>query len=607
LGFYSEDIIREVQSAADIVEIISQYTSLRKHGENYMGLCPFHSEKTPSFSVDSAKQLFYCFGCGTGGNVFTFLMKKENLSFPEALRWLADKYNIKLPSNKLDKAVSQEFKERRGLYKANNLIAKYYNFCLLNTRQGKAAIEYLKRRGITSDTVKVFSIGYSLSSWDGLLTFAKSKGISLDILEKLGLIVPRKDNKGYYDRFRGRIMFPIYNVTKNIIGFGGRAIDGSNPKYLNSPETALFSKRSNLYALSLAKRNNNDQMIIVEGYMDCISLHQYGFKRTVASLGTALSKEQARLLKKYTKGVILAYDADEAGQAATLRGMDILAEEGLNVRILSLPKGKDPDEYIRSQGAENFSKLLDNSLGLIDYKLQLANKDVDISTANGKLIYIRNAIDVLSSLESDLQLEIYAKKVANDLKISEQVIKKEVQKRKLPNNGLEYKKSHIRNNNKEFNNLLQVTGSYKAEISLIKLLVENEEIRDKIKSQIRPEFFMNKNTRKIAEILFDRMNKGLDIIAAELFNLLDEESSRELSRALMVKLNIQKESIVDSLIQKVKEGYYKYSISEVLEQIKKAEIIGEREEINTLLSNYQKLKTEMENLNIHFTPGKGGA
>lgn len=607
MGFYSEEIIAEVQSTADIIEVISQYTSLQKRGNNYMGLCPFHSEKTPSFNVDYEKQLFYCFGCGAGGNVFNFLMKKENLSFPEAVRWLADKYNIKLPENKLDKAVSQEFKERRKLYQINELIAKYYNYCMFNTREGKRAIEYLKKRGVTLDTIKRFFLGYAPNSWNGLINFSASQGINLDHMEKLGLIVPRKKSSGYYDRFRNRIMFPIQDITKNIIGFGGRAIDDSVPKYLNSPETPLFSKGDNLYALSLAKRDFNGYIIIVEGYMDCISLHQHGFNQTVASLGTALTKQQAKLLKKYTDKVILAYDADEAGQVATLRGMDILEKEGLNVRILSLPKGEDPDDYIRSKGAEGFHKLLEKSLELTGYKLHQAKGGIDISTANGKITYIKRAIDILTQIKSEPQLEIYIKKVANDLKISEQAIKQEVRRKKLPNNGFEYKKSQSRDNNKEFNKLLPLTGFYKAEINLLKLLIDSKEFQGKIRSNMRPEHFTNKDTRKIADVLFDRMDKGVDIKVSEIFNLLDEESSSQLSRVLMIDLNIQNESMVDSLMQKVKEGYYKKSIRQVREQIKRAELLGQREEIINLLSMYQKLKTEMEHLNIHYTPGKGGA
>ena len=296
MGFYSEDIIKEVQDRADIIEIISEYTSLQKRGENYIGLCPFHSEKTPSFNVNVGKQLFYCFGCGVGGNVFNFIMKKENINFPEAVRYLADKFNIRLPEPE-DKDLSREFRERREYFRINRLAAKYYKYCLLHTREGHKAMVYIKKRGLTPDTVEKFFLGYAPSSWDGLIKFARTKGIKAEALEKNGLIIARKDNKGYYDRFRNRIMFPIEDVTKNIIGFGGRALDDSMPKYLNSPETPLFSKGDNLYALSMIKKDPALDVIVVEGYMDCITLHHYGFKQTVASLGTALTKKQAALLK----------------------------------------------------------------------------------------------------------------------------------------------------------------------------------------------------------------------------------------------------------------------------------------------------------------------
>lgn len=606
MGFYSEDIIKEVQVRADIVEIVSEYTSLQKRGENYIGLCPFHTEKTPSFNVNVGKQLFYCFGCGVGGNIFTFIMKKENINFPEAVRYLADKFNIKLPGN-MDKELSREFQERREYFRINRFAAKYYNYCLLNTREGHKAMAYIKKRGLTPDTVEKFFLGYAPASWDGLIKYAGRKGIKTDALEKIGLIIARKDKKGYYDRFRNRIMFPIEDVTKNIIGFGGRALDESMPKYLNSPETPLFSKGDNLYALSMIKKDPALDVIVVEGYMDCITLHQHGFKQTVASLGTALTKKQATLLKKYTDGVILSYDADEAGQVATARGMDILAQEGFRVKILNLPGGKDPDEVIKSQGSEDFQKLLTNSMDLISYKLFLAKRDINTRTPDGKLKYIKKAVDILSNIDNEPELEIHLRKLASELGISPQAIKKEVQRRKLANNGYGYKKSQRRDNNKEFNRISPVTGSYKAERKFLKLIIENEKMREKFKGQIDPRFFTNSNTKKIADILFEIINKNQDIDISHVFNYLDEEGCAELSTILMEHMELEDEELINALVNKVKEGYFKKSIAQVREQIRKAEILGQREEINDLLNIYQQLKAEMDELNTHTTPGKEGA
>lgn len=606
MGLYSEETIKEVQDRADIVEIVSEYTSLKKRGEKYIGLCPFHSEKTPSFNVDAGKQLFYCFGCGVGGNVFTFIMNKENLSFPEAVRYLADKFNIKLPEN-MDKEMSREFRERREYFRINRLAARYYNYCLLHTREGYKAMAYIKKRGLTEDTMEKFFLGYAPSSWDGFIKYARNKGIKIDTLEKIGLIIPRKDNKGYYDRFRNRIMFPIEDVTKNIIGFGGRALDESMPKYLNTPETPLFSKGDNLYALSMIKKDPVLDVIVVEGYMDCITLHQHGFKQTVASLGTALTKKQAALLKKYTDGVILSYDADEAGQAATVRGMDIMAQEGFRVKILSLPSGKDPDEVIKQRGSEHFQKLLTTSMDLISYKLFLAKRDINIQTPDGKLKFIKQAVGILTDIDNEPELEIHARKLAAELGISPQAIKKEVQKSKLANNGYEYKKSQIRDNNKDFSKISPVTGFDKAERKLLKLIIENEEVRGNLEGQIDPRFFTNSNTKKIADVFFEIIKKNQDTDISHVFNYLDEEGCAELSTILMEHVELKDEGLINGLVNKVKEGYFKKSIDKVREQIRKAEILGQREEINDLLNTYQQLKAEMDELNTHTTPGKEGA
>jgi len=606
LGFYSEEIIKEVQDRADILEVISEYTSLKKRGNSYIGLCPFHTEKTPSFNVDVEKKLFYCFGCGVGGNVFTFIMNKENLSFPDAVKYLADKFNVPLPEN-INNKLSQEFRERREYLKINRLAAKYFNYCLFHTREGYKALAYIKKRGLTQDTIDNFYLGYAPSSWDGLIKFSRKYGISPQTLEKVGLAVARKDKKGYYDRFRNRIMFPIEDVTKNIIGFGGRALDDSVPKYLNSPETPLFSKGDNLYALSKIKKDPALDIIVVEGYMDCITLHQHGFKQTVASLGTALTKNQARLLKRYTDTVILSYDADEAGQAATERGMDILAQEGLKVKILSLPKGKDPDEIIKEQGAEFFQKLLTASSDLTSYKLKKARQGINIGSPDGKLEYIKKALDILADIDNETELEIYIKNLAQELELSPQAIKKEVYRNKLANNGLKYKNSQIRYNNKEFKKIPEVTGFYKAERKLLKLILDDKSIRKELEDQIDERYFTNSRTQKVAEVVFKKINQDKDIDVSYLFNFLDEEGRDEFLSIMSEQVDVKDHDFIYSLVTKVKEGYLKAAIANIRKQLRQAEILGNRGEINDLLNIYQQLKSEMDELVSQTTPGKEGA
>ncbi len=607
MGFYSENQIKEVQERADIVEIISEYIALQKRGDDFIGLCPFHSEKTPSFNVSPQKQLFYCFGCGTGGNVFTFLMKKDNLTFPEAVRYLADRYNVEISSGKLDREISPEFKEKQAQLKANRLATQFFKYNLFNTHQGQRALAYLKSRGIKPDTIEKFSLGYAMPAWDSLMKFAISRGIDIDILEKAGLIIQRNDKKGYYDRFRDRLMFPITDTFKNIIGFGGRVLNDGLPKYLNSPETKLFSKGKNLYGLSMIKKDRDLDIIVVEGYMDCIMLYQNGFTQTVASLGTALTQNQAKLIKRFSDRVILAYDSDSAGHAATLRGMNILADEGLKVNILNLPTGMDPDEFIRKEGKDAFKTLLSNAADLISYKLNLAKKGLDIKSPDDKIQFLKKAIEILSSIENQLELEVYLKELSSELKMPFHILKQEVQKRRFPNNGFKYKNSQTTHNNKEFRRLSPLTGFYKAERAIIKLLIENEQARQKIIKFISPDKFLNKNTRQIADNIYKLIQSEKQIEVSYLFNDLDEQASDELSQIMMELPEIQDEYMINSLIYKVMEGYLDTNINKVRKQMKKAEMLGQKEEIDNLLKAYQRLKTEMHQLKIQFTSEKGGA
>ncbi|MCR4429859.1 MAG: DNA primase [Tepidanaerobacteraceae bacterium] len=606
MGFYSEDILSEIRSSADIVDVISQYVSLQKRGDNYVGLCPFHSEKTPSFHVSAEKQLFYCFGCGAGGNVFTFLMKKENINFPEAVRLLADRLNINLPPNEYERGTSREFRQRREQLRLNKMASEYYHNVLLNTRDGKRGLEYLKKRGITLETIERFRLGYAPPLWDGLIKHFQSMGVDANTLAKLGLAVAKKNASGFYDRFRDRIIFPIEDAAKNVVGFGGRIIGPGEPKYLNSPETPVFSKGENLYAISMIKKDPALDVIIVEGYMDCISLQQSGFTQTVATLGTALTPMQAKLLKNYTGGVILAYDTDSAGQAATMRGMEILAREGLNVRVLRLAEEKDPDEFIRKKGREAFERQLSEALYYIDYKLYLAKNDTDITAPEGKIKYIKKAVEVLCEIENKVEREVYLQKISSELNIPAQALKDEIIKKRFPDNGFKYKKSPTRDNNKEFSKISPITGAYKAERLIIKLFVENEAVREKIAENLTPSYFLNERTRKIAGALFEMLRSQKPIEPDEIFNHLDQDASSELSGIIMTNSEFREDGMIDSLVKKIKENYLKHAIKQVREQIQKAEAVGEREETIILLNTYQKLKSQMDELKANLNAEKGG-
>jgi len=431
------ELIQEIKEKNDIVSVVSEYVTLRRTGRSYTGLCPFHSEKTPSFNVNQAKQFFYCFGCGTGGDVISFLMKIENIEFIEAARRLADRAGIPWP----ERTVDESQREKEELYKINRLAALYYHQCLLKTDSGRVAREYLEKRGIRSEIWSKFYLGYAAPGWHHLTHVLRRKGVRLELAENLGLV--SLGENGFYDRFRERLIFPIADARGNICGFGGRVFDNSHPKYLNSPDTVLFHKGYNLYGLDLAKEaiRKSGYAIIVEGYMDVIQAHQGGFCQTVASLGTALTAEQAKIIKRYANQVVLAYDADAAGQNATVKGMNILRENGLEVKILIMPEGHDPDSFIRTFGAGAFGELLADTVDLLDFMIRLAVRTHDISTPAGKAAVIHELLPYLAALDSVIVREEYVRKLSREIGITETAIQEEfrrwVQNQRKKNQNLD--------------------------------------------------------------------------------------------------------------------------------------------------------------------------
>ncbi|MEW8956407.1 DNA primase, partial [Clostridium sp.] len=412
-----EHIIEKIKDENDIVEVISETVRLKRSGRNYQGLCPFHSEKTPSFSVSSEKQLFKCFGCGEAGNVITFVMKNRNLSYVETLRYLADRANITIEESK----SSRRFNDKKDiLYNINKEAARFF-FGTMNRPNNIGKIYFLNR-GIKESTLRKFGLGYSPNSWNSLMNYLKTKGFKEQTLLDAGLII-KNDKGNIYDRFRNRVMFPVFDYKGRVIAFGGRVLDDSKPKYLNSPETLVFNKGTNLYGLNFALKEKNPlrTFIIVEGYMDVISLHQYGITNVVASLGTALTVNQARLLKRYADKVIISYDADLAGQMATLRGLEILKNTGFDVRVLTVPDGKDPDEFIRANGKDAFLRLADNSEPLIDYRLKKAKEGINFKDKEMVIKYTRNVTEILANLDS-IEKDVYIKRVSEETGIKEEAI-----------------------------------------------------------------------------------------------------------------------------------------------------------------------------------------
>lgn len=423
-----EQIIEEIKARSELVSVVEQYVHLDKRsGSNFFGLCPFHSEDTPSFSVSPSKQIYYCFGCHKGGDVIHFIMDVEKCSYPLAIRSLAERAGIQIPESE-----DEEYRQRSELNKQLQAIdleaARYFYHCL-NSSDGTACREYLSKRGLTTSTIRKFGLGYAPEGWDGLFLHLRAKGFTdEDLLLKTGLFKRGKTGQ-LYDLFRHRLMFPIMDVMGKVVAFGGRVLDDSMPKYINSPENPVYTKGRHLFGLNLAKSSHQPNLVMVEGYMDAIALHQAGVDNTVASLGTALTENQAQLLRKYTDSVVIAYDADAAGQTAALRSLDILSSKGIKVTVLQVPEGKDPDEYIQRNGPERFHSLLDKALPLLDFKLLAVRRANTVGTELDILGYQDAACRILAQEENAIVRELYSVKLAEELNATSETVLREIERR----------------------------------------------------------------------------------------------------------------------------------------------------------------------------------
>ena len=422
---YSEELIEEIRSSNDIVDVISQYVILKRSGRNFFGLCPFHKEKSPSFSVSPDKQIFHCFGCGVGGNVIHFVSKIENLDFRETIELLANRANITLPT--LDSSYQDNKRAilKSKVYEINEIAAKFYHENLYKSTS-KEAQNYIKKRKLDNRTLKSFLIGYS-GLFDELYRLLKQKGFTEEEILASSL-VNKTENGKFIDRFRRRLMIPIQDTTGKFIAFGGRVLDDSKPKYINSPENIVYSKGRNLFGLNIAKKGDTKKIIIVEGYMDAISLYQRGITNVVASLGTALTEQQGRLLRKNSEQVIIGYDADGAGQAATLRGMEILQNMGCDIRVLQIYGAKDPDEFIIKYGPERFQKCVDNAISLVEFKVKILKQNLNIENVNDKIKFLNEIAKILSKVDNNMEKEIYIDKISKEYGISKEAIYGEVNK-----------------------------------------------------------------------------------------------------------------------------------------------------------------------------------
>lgn len=528
--YYSEEIIEEIRSRNDLIDVISEYTRLEKKGSSYFGLCPFHNEDTPSFSVSPDKQMYYCFGCQAGGNVFTFIMQMENYTFVETIKYLADRANVILPQPEYSEEVIKKLQEKEMLLNIHKETAKYF-YSNLNSERGKIAVEYLKNRKVKDNFRKLFGIGYANADYTDLYKYLLYKGYEEKLLLKSGLILPKKNGKGYIDRFRNRIMFPIFDVHNHIIGFGGRVLDDSLPKYMNSPETSLFNKSKNLYGLNYARTSKENQILIVEGYMDAISLYQAGFKNVVASLGTAFTYQHATLLKRYTNEVVLIYDSDTAGTNAALRAIPILASAGLKIKVFQVPGEKDPDDFIKQNGSELFRTLLVKAMSSVMFQVDIIKNKYNIEDTEQKIQFTMEVANLLSNLNNSIEIDVYLTQIAEETGISKNSIFHEFNKKKEKSKRDNRKYYKSLNNDKSIQEgtnasdhhiVDEKNGLYKAQLNLLRLMSQNEWIYQKLKSHFSFSEFIDPVLFKAAQLIYDSYDKGLIIQPASIINHFED-------------------------------------------------------------------------------------
>lgn len=535
---YSEDIIEEVRSRNNIVDVVSEYVRLQKKGSSYFGLCPFHNEKSPSFSVSPGKQMFYCFGCGVGGNVFTFLMEYENATFPEALQRLADRAGIELPKQEYSKEAREEADLRSALLAVNKAAAQYYYY-QLRTEKGRQAYQYLRDRQISDETMQKFGLGYSDKYGDGLYRYLKKKQFSDELLKQSGLFLV-DEQRGMKDKFWNRVMYPIMDVNNRVIGFGGRVMGDAKPKYLNSPETKIFDKSRNLYGLHAARSSRRKNLIICEGYMDVISMHQAGFTNAVASLGTALTSQQCSLLKRFTNDVLVIYDSDGAGVKAALRALPMLKEAGLRAKVINLSPYKDPDEFMKAEGAEAFEKRLENGTNGFLFEIARLQSEYDMSDPQGKTDFFHETARRLCRIDDEIERNSYLETIARQYGVGEDMLRKLVARMAMQGVGITPKPEPVRvqkNTTKSKSNAGDM-----AQRLMLTWLSSYPQIYEGVRDIIKQEDFTNPLYHRVAELLFAQYSRG-DPNPAGILNYFTEvEEQKEVAGVLNASLHLESDS-----------------------------------------------------------------
>ena len=536
---YSDDIIEEVRMKNDIVDVISQYVKLTRKGSSYFGLCPFHNEKTPSFSVTPSKQMYYCFGCGAGGNVYNFIMEYENYSFGEALSHLADRAGVELPKIEYSREAREKAEQRAALLEINKLAAQYFYY-QLRREGGKTAYGYLTGRGLSEETIRKFGLGYSDKYSDDLYKYLKGKGYSDELLRESGLFNV-DERRGMYDKFWNRVIFPIMDVNNRVIGFGGRVMGDGKPKYLNSPETKIFDKSRNLYGLNVARTTRKNYLILCEGYMDVIAMHQAGFTNAVASLGTALTSGHASLVKRYTKEVLLLYDSDGAGIRAALRAIPILREAGVTSRVVSLKPWKDPDEFIKNEGAEAFEERLNQAMDSFMFRVHIAEQEFAMDAPQGQNQFFERCAEMLLELSDELERNLYIEAIVKEYGrygVGTEDIRKRVNTLALKGTPAE---KRIQSKSGTPETKKKESAADKAQKLMLTWLVNYPGIFEQVEKYISPSDFVVPLYKEVAQMLFDQHKEGETNPGKLLNAFTDSEEQREVASLFNATIHLENE------------------------------------------------------------------
>lgn len=565
--YYPEELVEEVRARNDIVDVVSGYVRMQKKGANYFGLCPFHNEKSPSFSVSPAKQMYYCFGCGAGGNVLTFVMEYENYTFPEALKFLADRAGVKLPEMELSQEARQKESRRAQLLEVNREAAKYFYF-QLRSPQGKPGYEYFKNRQLSEETMKQFGLGYANKTSDDLVHYLHSKGYKDDLLTEAGLAT-FDERFGMHDKFWNRVMFPIQDSNHRVIGFGGRVMGDGKPKYLNSPETPIFDKSRNLYGLNFARTSRKNHFILCEGYMDVIAMHQAGFNQAVASLGTAFTSGQANILRRYTENIYLAYDSDGAGVNAALRAIGILREVGLAGKIINMQPYKDPDEFIKNLGAEEFRKRIDEAENSFLFEIRILQREYDQQDPESRTKFQREVAKKLCGFSEDAERDNYTIAVADKFQIGLENLRKLVISYAAQTGlakPIERPKSGVQPKN------TPEESRKRAQRLLITWIADEPALYDKIKKYISAKDFTDPLYSQVAERLFADLETDSYHPAAIIDMFTDEEQQRQAAALFHTQLpqseEMNREKAFHDIVYSVKKDSYEYYSSRLGADVK---------------------------------------